>query len=609
MLLYRLFVFLSLLCSTYTSFAQKTTFPSYQEIVDTLVNTTKNCDVEFNTKLNLEKKADGYWVGVYTWDASKSSYTTSQRQLFWSAKEQKYKLVTFKVTEGRHSTITESQIEKPFNSIPEFNPYNKHPFFGYKGWYHDVIKLYSELEKKRSLEDFELYSLARAYSHYAKILLADPTEAPDGLLADFLTDKASPERIERYNSIENKGIDYFHQTYLKNPNWKTIVGNIFTKYSNEVVTQYQTLALHTKHEDALSVFKDKKLYTEELLAINTNLLKSCPPKAVLWTYGDNTSLPMLYLQQVKGIRKDIIVLNKDQLGLWRYINYTTNPKIHSKPILLDIDPAIYYNDNNEYILMRNLATSLDIQDLKLTLNSPDNGDRFFGTTSITLPFEKDTLSLSLKSNYLLKNAWISLFIFAKNQRPFCFTADFKIANYPLISNLNLKKHLHPVGLIYQLSKEQYSLATDTEIETRYDVITNKLKWFPIKTLSEESLSILNQQLWSMTILAKDLYNNDKNNQVIDLLDLCVENFPMDLIENYYFLSNFVDLYFKANAPTKAEALIEQHFQKLLPKDRLDKSAFRFVKLADSLLQEIKIDKFNKTIQQLYLKPIDSSSKE
>ena len=84
---------------------------------------------------------------------------------------------------------------------------------------------------------------------------------------------------------------------------------------------------------------------------------------------------------------------------------------------------------------------------------------------------------------------------------------------------------------------------------------------------------------------------------------------MDVIKDYYFLSLFVNLYFKANAPTKAEELIEQQFQILLPKDRLGKSAFRFVKLADNLLQERKIDKFNKTIQQLYLKPNDSPSEE
>ncbi len=597
-----------LLISIYTSFAQEITFPIYQEVVNTLVNTTKNCAVEFNTKIKLEKKADGYWVGVYTWDAAEFSYITSQQQLFWSAKEEKYKLVTFNIAEGRHSSITESQIETSFTTIPEFNPYNIHPFYGYKGWYHDVIKRYTDTEKNRSLKDFELYSLARAYSRYAKVLLDDPNQVSDGALADLLTSEANPERIDLYNSIVNKSIEYFHKTWIKNPNWKTVIGNIFIKYSNEVATQYHTLALHTKHEDALSVFKEKKLYTEELLAINTNLLNSCPLNAILWTFGDNTSLPMFYLQQVKGIRKDVVVINKDQLSLWRYIDYVTNPKIHSKPIRLDIDPAIYNKDNNSYIYVRNQTAALDLQALKLALTT-DIDDRFFGATSISLPFGKDKLRLDFKASYLIKNEWISLFIFGHNQRPFCFTADFKVNNYAFTGNLNIKKHLHPVGLIYQLSEEEYTLASNEEVETRYDFITNQLEWFPIETLSDESSSIIFQQLWSMTTLARDLYNNGKTSQVIDLLDLSRENLPMDAIEGYYFLSNFVDLYFKADAPTKAETLIEQQFQILLSKDRLDQSAFRFVKLADYLLQERKTDKFNKTIQQLYLKPTDSPSEE
>jgi hypothetical protein len=610
-MLYRFFV-LTFLFLTYASCVQATTFPKYQEIVETLIRTTKTCEVDFNsgTKLKVEKRADGYWIGISTWDFTLFSYTISQRQLFWSATTQKYNTVAFNVAKAELSTIFKNDILTPFSRNPEFDPYNINPFFGYEGWYHDAIKWYSDLEKKRPLEDFELYSLARAYSTYAEILLANTNEVRDAVLTDFLTgDKASPKQIEFYNLIKNKSVNYFHKTYLKNPNWKTIVGNIFIEYSNEVVTQYHTLALHTKHEEALKVFKGKDLYTKELLALTANTLKSCPTNAILWTSGDNISLPMFYLQQVKGIRKDVLVSDAYQLSLWRHVNYVTNPKIHVNPILLDIDPAIYNKNNNDYLRIKDIASNLELNDLKLALYS-DEKDRFFSSKKITLPFQvKDKLSLDLKANYLIKNEWISLFIFAQNQRPFCFTVDFKISNYPFVEHLNIKKHLYPVGLVYQLAKKEYTITSDEEIETNYDIITNQLKWRPIKTISEGSRPTFYHQLWAITILAKDLCNNDKNQQVVYLLDLCRKNFPMDTALDSYFPFSFIDLYFKASVPTKAETLIEQYFQQLLTKDRLKKSEFQFVKGVDEILQERKIDKFNKTIQQLYLKPNDSLSGE
>ncbi|MBL4649731.1 MAG: hypothetical protein JKY03_08370, partial [Aureispira sp.] len=528
-MLHRFFV-LTFLFLTYASCLQATTFPKYQEIVETLIRTTKTCEVDFDsgTKLKIEKRADGYWVGISTWDFTLLSYTINQRQLFWSATTQKYNTVAFNVAKAQPHTISKNNILTPLSRNPEFDSYNMNPFFGYEGWYHHVIKWYSDLEKKRPLEDFELYSLARAYSMYAQILLANTNEVLDAVLADFLTgDKASPKRIKFYNLIENKSVNYFHKTYLKNPNWKTIVGNIFIKYSNEVVTQYHTLALHTKHKDALNVFKGKDLYTKELLTFAANTLKSCPTNAILWTTGDNTSLPMFYLQQVKGIRKDVLVTNAYQLSSWRYINYVTNPKIHTNPILLDIAPAIYNKSNNDYIAIKDIASNLELNDLKLALSS-DKKDRFFSSKKITLPFQvKNKLSLDLKTNYLIKNEWISLFIFAQNQRPFCFTVDFKINNYSFVKHLNIKKHLYPVGLVYQLAKKEHTITSDEEIETSYDIITNQLKWFPIKTISEESRPTFYYQLGAITILAMDLYNNDKNHQVVYLLDLCRKISPMD----------------------------------------------------------------------------------
>lgn len=55
------------------------------------------------------------------------------------------------------------------------------------------------------------------------------------------------------------------------------------------------------------------------------ILESCPPKSVLFVYGDNFTFPLWYAQDVLGIRRDIIVVSLSYLGSDWYPGQLSSP--------------------------------------------------------------------------------------------------------------------------------------------------------------------------------------------------------------------------------------------------------------------------------------------
>jgi len=75
--------------------------------------------------------------------------------------------------------------------------------------------------------------------------------------------------------------------------------------------------------------------------IGANYLESCAPNSILFTYGDNDSFPLWYVQDVEGIRTDVRVANLSYLQAGWYIEMMMQKAFESDPLPFSLGPDKY----------------------------------------------------------------------------------------------------------------------------------------------------------------------------------------------------------------------------------------------------------------------------
>ncbi len=210
-----------------------------------------------------------------------------------------------------------------------------------------------------------------------------------------------------------------------------------------------------------------------------NYLESCPPNAILFSFGDNDTYPLWYAQEVEGIRPDVRVVVNSLLGSDWYmkeLRYKVNQSDKFDVIFSEEQVSgnklnvAYYNALPEFGETRyhNLDSVFRyvIGDPtgKYMASTQDGPVNIFPTHKFKVPVNKanalasgiakatdtivDNLLIDFNPNrqYLLKNELAMYAIIATSQfkRPICFTSTQEL------KELGLDKYVRQTGLSYQL---------------------------------------------------------------------------------------------------------------------------------------------------------------
>lgn len=409
-------------------------------------------------------------------------------QIFWSKQKGRYQVLANFL---RATDEPANEKALAYINSSSYIPYGyaRCPYYGYNGWDADII---NDFSNNTAASDTLLEALARAHSAYASRYLWYQYGGYD-LGSDSLQRKLGrmevpgDERVKMFTQHIEKASEIYQRIYDRNKNYETFVGAIGRKCFNENFHGYIQLMLCDRPGDAVKFMVRCRLQTEDSVAA-LNLLHSVGENGILFTYGDNDTYPLYYLQAKYNIRKDVSVLNTSLLGLAIYIDYLkkNNYIKFTTPVSeygrKDFDYSVFYpagDNNGKTIRLDNFMANYK----NLSRVEVIGGDslRIHDARELFMPLGKspdatkpDTLHIPLR-NFLPMNEYIMYDIVLSNfqNRPIYFSdyyQEFPVQNLE-ISGIVLQLTRHSTS--YQGIHPAIAAMQELYIKTKYKPPFNK----------------------------------------------------------------------------------------------------------------------------------------
>jgi len=341
-------------------------------------------------------------------------------------------------------------------------------------------------------------------------------------------------------------------------------------------------------------------------------LESCAPNSILFTFGDNDTFPLWYVQEVEGFRTDVRIVNMSLLSTDWYIN-------QMKQRAYDSDPVPFTLTNDKYI--QGTRDQVFVIDRIKQYTDIDKVIQFVGDDdpSTTVPVASGAmyhylptkmLRLTVDKEKVLKNGTVSPELADRIvdnidwtlkgnsfnwERPVYFAISATPDSY-----LGLENYFQLEGLAYRLVPIK-TITEDRTIgrvntEAMYDNIMNKFVWGNMKdprfNMDEYNLRLLNIMKIrnSFSRLAIDLINENKISKAVDILDKCIEETPHEQVPFDQFMISVVRAYYICEEFEKgndvSRKIAEKFIDDLKYYNSLDRVNFKNVERQASIASQV-----------------------
>ena len=329
-----------------------------------------------------------------------------------------------------------------------------------------------------------------------------------------------------------------------------------------------------------------------------NYLKSCAPNAILFSYGDNDTYPLWYVQEVEGFRTDVRVVNLSLLGADWYMKQMMKKVNDAEALPINIEPdkikdgirdIIYYIDHQipGYIEVQKLLDVM-LSDNEKNMAQLQGGQfvNILPTQNIQLAIDRDavisnkvvpeeweneildTMQWQYNKEYVSRAELSLLAILANNnwERPIYFTNTT-----PADQFMGLDRYLLSEGFTYRVVPmllEENAQGNDIYQNTNaiYENIMNKYVWGNIshtpyldpdsyKYLGMFAGSIFGETAQSLMLMGKDSKARDVVNKAYENLPKRI--YQMSEVLNYIIL---IDAMYKTGEIPKANEIVQRNLR-------------------------------------------------
>ncbi|KLT66426.1 DUF2723 domain-containing protein [Pedobacter sp. BMA] len=248
--------------------------------------------------------------------------------------------------------------------------------------------------------------------------------------------------------------------------------------------------------------------------IALDYLQSCAPNAILFTYGDNDTYPLWYIQEVENVRPDVRIVNLSLFDTDWYINGLRQKQNESAPLPITMKPEQYVQGERDVMPYDDykIAGAIELKNIVDLLLSPNDDDKVAmqdGTKSNFLPTKNLKITINpqevvstgtvpaadaakivpemdwtFNKGYVTKGTLAMFDILAHNnwKRPIYFASTVPSEQY-----IGLDKYLYSEGLALRLLPLKPDTATTEDKAEQlntpalYNNVMTKFKWGNMKT--------------------------------------------------------------------------------------------------------------------------------
>jgi hypothetical protein len=327
--------------------------------------------------------------------------------------------------------------------------------------------------------------------------------------------------------------------------------------------------------------------------IGANYLKSCAPNSILFTYGDNDSFPVWYVQDVEAVRTDVRVSNLSYIQAGWYIEMMRQKALKSDPLPLSLGREKYLEGVREQmpvnkkidraVNLKEVVQFVGLDDRKYMVDLSGRGDYY--NYLPTNKFIIDVDSAKVLSNGTVKdyykNRLVSPMIWEYSEqdalkgdlaimdliatnnwgRPIYFSTTVPSTQYK-----GLEKYFIQEGLAYRLvpvkidEPEQGEFGMIDPI-VMYDNMMNNFKWGnadnPSVYLDENNRRMFSNFRRIFGTLSKELLIAGDTLKAVEVAHRGLEIVPDKKMPYDFFIVGIAEALIRAGKTEEGEKLINE----------------------------------------------------